>query len=87
MTPEHPIKSELESLLKPKPVAPPVAVRRKRTLGDIYTALEAQRVFHPEMPSVPKPPSASPANLSGKGTAAALDSSGAWGGPGETGEK
>ena len=85
-----PIRDELSSLLG-KPPAPPKPVRKKRTLGNIYTALEAQRVFNPGMPSVPtppvplKPPSAAPANLGNKGTATALDNSGPWGG--QAGEK
>lgn len=93
-----PIRTELESLLKPATVAEPAKqVRKKRTLGDIYTALEAQRIYNPGMPSVPRPPAASmpqqkpptaaPANLAERGTAAALDMSGGWGKPEAVGEK
>jgi hypothetical protein len=77
----HGIKGELESILKPKPIAPPAPIRKKRTLGDIYTTLEAQRIFNPGMPSIPKPPSAPPANQQDRGTAAALGMEEAWGQP------
>jgi len=81
------IKGELEYILRSGPVAPPKPLRKKRTLGDIYTALEAQRVFNPGLPSIPKPPSAPPANLAGKGTAPNMDNSGPWGGPAPKGER
>ena len=82
------VKSELEKLLKPveatapKPAAPPAAKlevkgKDRRTLGNIYAALEAQRVYS-GAPSVQKP-QAPPANLQGQGTAPALGTTGAWG--------
>lgn len=52
----------------------------RRTLGNIWAALEAQRVYT-GAPSVSKP-QAPPANLQGQGTAPAMDQSGAWGKPG-----
>ncbi len=80
------MKTEIEKLLKPAPPevpkpAPPAAPKApekgKRTLGNIYAALEAQRVYS-GAPSVQKP-QAPPANLQGQGTAASLGTSGAWG--------
>lgn len=74
------IKDELERIMKaelPKPAAP---ARKKRTLGDIYSTLEAQRIYTPGMPSIPKPPAAPPANLQERGTAASIGTEGAWGG-------
>ena len=87
------VKKEIEQLLKPlapevpkveipKPVEPKVRVpgwKGKRTLGNIWAALEAQRVYT-GAPSVPKP-QAPPANLQGQGSAPALGTEGAWGKP------
>jgi len=69
----------------PAPAAPasePVKekLKGKRTIGNIWAALEAQRVYT-GAPSVPKP-QAPPANLQGQGSAAALGTEGAWGKPG-----
>ena len=71
------IKSEMESIFNAVKPAPPPA-KKKRTLGDIYSALEAQRIWNPGLPSVPKP---APANQGERGTADALDTSGAWNKP------
>ncbi len=74
------IKRELEHLLTPpdvlKPPAPPQT--KKRTLGDIYTALEAQRVYSPGAPSIPKPMPATSLPLE-QGTASKLGTEGRWG--------
>ncbi len=82
------VKDELEHLMKPpEPVAPPKPAppeKRKRTLGDIYVALEAQKIYDPNIPSVPAP---APANTFAKGVTPALDTSGAWGGPAQKGER
>jgi len=53
----------------------------RRTLGNIWAALEAQRVYT-GAPSVSKP-QAPPANLQGQGTAPAMDQSGPWSQPGQ----
>jgi hypothetical protein len=87
------IKQAVEGLLKPpeppKPVEvkvpeapkPPEAIGKgKRTLGSIYVALEAQRVYNGAIPSTPTP-EAPPANLQGQGTAPNLGTTGAWGKP------
>ncbi len=80
------VKSEIERLLKPdppkapKPAAPPTPKapeKGRRTLGNVWAALEAQRVYS-GAPSVSKP-QAPPANLQGQGTAPSLGTSGAWG--------
>jgi hypothetical protein len=80
-------KKALEGLLAaapsapkaPKPPEPPKAPKPKgRTLGNIYAALEAQKIYNPSMPSVPKP---SPANASAQGLAPNLGTEGAWGKP------
>lgn len=72
------IKEELERILKPEIKLPPAPQKRKRTLGDIYSALEAQRVYNPQIPSVPKPIAAAPANEQERGTVQALDTTGRW---------
>jgi hypothetical protein len=78
------IKQAVTGLLKPEPeiVKPPASEpgKPKRTLGDIFVALEAQKVYNPQLPSVQKP-EAPPANTFGKGTAPAMDTEGAWGQP------
>jgi hypothetical protein len=84
------IKNAIEDMLKGdeaprpevKPLAKPSPARPKRTVGDIYVAMEAQKVYNPQMPSVPKP-QAPPANLNERGSSASLDTSGAWGKPKE----
>lgn len=50
-----------------------------RTMGNIHSALEAQKIFNPQMsqPMV-KPPSAAMVN---QGTASAQDMTGSWGRP------
>jgi hypothetical protein len=82
------VKQELEHLLTPpKPPEPPKAPGpAKRTLGNVYIALEAQRIYNPAAPSIPKPeapvaPSAAPANEQDRGTAGALGTEGRWGTP------
>ena len=83
-TPKIPIRNELEHLIKPaEPVKAPVPVKKKRTLGDVYTALEAQRIFNPAIPSIAKPPMPAPANQQNIGTAPAMDMTGGWGSQGE----
>jgi hypothetical protein len=80
------VKEELEHLMKtnapaPEPIKPEISkpvAKPKRTLGNIYVALEAQRIYNPGMPSVPSP---APANTFEKGITPALDTSGAWGQP------
>jgi hypothetical protein len=73
------IKDDLKKILeppKPEKMTGPKAPKR-RTLGDVYTALEAQRIYNPGMPSIPKP---APANLMDQGVAPNLGTEGAWGG-------
>lgn len=76
---EHPELSEEK---------PPELITRKRPrgLGDVFVALQAQKVFNPNMPSIPSPQPA-PANTFQKGVTPALDTGGAWGSPTPQGEK
>ena len=64
----------------------PIKIKPKRSLGDVFVALEAQKVFNPNIPSIPSPVPP-PANTFQKGTAPALDNTGAWGKPAERGER
>jgi hypothetical protein len=73
------MRKELKDLLTPAPVVQ-ASKKKKRTLGDIYSALEAQRVYFPDMPSVSKPIAAAPSAQQESGTAGALGTEGAWGG-------
>jgi len=65
---------------------PPIKVKKPRTLDNVFVALEAQKVYFPDMPSVPNPVPA-PANTFQKGVTPAMDSTGAWGGQTETGKR
>lgn len=49
------IKAELEQILRPPSPEPVAPKTTKRTLGNIHVALEAQRIYNPSMPSIPKP--------------------------------
>ena len=86
----HPVGSAKE--VKKNPDLPgemppaPVKVKRHRTLGDVFVALQSQKVYDPGIPSVPSPQPA-PANTFQKGVTPALDTSGAWGGPAPAGER
>jgi hypothetical protein len=63
------------------PVAPVAAPKtREKTLGDMGAIIEAQRLYDPQMPSVPsvKPPNAAQAEA---GQAGKTDMSGNWGKP------
>ncbi len=63
----------------PIPKAPE---RAEKTMGDLPTIIESQRLYNPQMPSVPKvkaPPSAQVE----AGTAAKTGMAGSWGKPGE----
>jgi len=60
--------------------------KRKRGLGDVFVALQAQKVFNPNIPSIPSP-QAAPANTFQKGVTPALDNSGSWGAAAEKGER
>jgi hypothetical protein len=60
---------------------PPIKVEKPRTLGNITTAMMAQRIYNPQMPPAPKSPSKA---MVDKGTGPAMDISGPWGGPGES---
>jgi hypothetical protein len=74
------VKEALQGILKPDAAPTPKApVSTKRTLGDIHVALEAQRVYNPSMPSVPKPPAMN--NPQAQGTAPKLGTEGRWGNP------
>lgn len=80
------IRKAVEGFLskgQPVPIKPPEPQvdTKKRTLGSVYVALEAQRIYSPNMPAVPKP--MSPKKPEDLGTAPNLDTAGRWG----TGEK
>jgi len=74
-----------EKNAKPEPVkieAPKKEARAKiypRTIGDLFTITEAQRVFNPGMP--PTKPKGPPAAQVEAGTSGALDLTGSWGTP------
>jgi len=65
----------------PKPEKHQEKWKGRRTLGNIWAALEAQRVYT-GAPSVSKP-QAPPANLQGQGSAPAMGTEGPWGKPGQ----
>jgi hypothetical protein len=54
--------------------------KREKTLGDMGAIIEAQRLYDPQVPSVPsaKPPSAAQAEA---GAVGKTDMSGSWGKP------
>jgi hypothetical protein len=62
----------------PTAQAPKAPEKVLREMGDMATIIEAQRLYNPQMPSVPsvKPP---PAAQAGAGTAGKADMSGSWG--------
>lgn len=63
----------------PQPVqAPKAPDRADKTLGDISTIIESQRLYNPQMPSVPKAKPA-PAAQAEMGTAAKAGMAGSWG--------
>jgi len=68
-----------------KPPAP-IETKRRRGIGDVFVALQAQKVYNPNMPSIPSPQPA-PSNTFQKGVTPALDNSGEWGGPAQKGER
>lgn len=70
----------------PEKAPAPIPVKRQRGIGDVFTALQAQKVYNPNMPSIPNPQPA-PANTFQKGVTPALDTGGAWGSPTPQGEK
>lgn len=72
--------------ITPEKIPAPVVIKRKRGLGDVFVALQAQKVYNPNMPSIPSPQPA-PANTFQKGVTPALDTGGAWGSPTPQGEK
>jgi hypothetical protein len=58
----------------------PMKVKKPRTIDNVFVALEAQKVYFPQIPSVPNPQPA-PANTFQKGVTPALGNTGAWGAP------
>jgi len=70
-TPREPAKT---AAAPPKP-AP---VEKPRTLGNITTAMLAQRIYNPQLPPAPKSPSKAMVN---QGTADAMSLNGPWGKP------
>jgi hypothetical protein len=69
-----------DSMIIPPAVAPTVPQKREKTLGDMGAIIEAQRLYDPQMPSVPsvKPPNAAQAEA---GQAGKTDMAGNWGKP------
>lgn len=70
--PEKAQETAKKILSNDKPSKPP------RTLGDPYLALECQKAYNPQTPSVVRP---APANLMNKGVGPSLDTEGSWGSP------
>ena len=64
----------------------PIKIKRPRTIGNVFTAIEAQRAYNPNIPSIPSPQPA-PANTFQKGVTPALDNSGPWGSAQPKGER
>lgn len=62
----------------PIPVAPKAPERAEKTMGDLPTIIESQRLYNPQMPSVPKV-KAPPAAQIEAGTAAKAGMTGSWG--------
>lgn len=56
----------------------PIPIKKPRTLGNVFVALEAQKIYFPQLPSIANPAPA-PANTFQKGVTPAMDSTGAWG--------
>lgn len=72
-TPSAPAQEGMPKLKTPKP---------KRSVGDVYVALEAQKVYNPDMPSVQKPQA--PKNpMLDTGTSHNLGLDQGWGNPSE----
>lgn len=65
---------ELSGVKPPKPIP----VEKPRTLGDITTAMAAQRIYNQALPPAPKSPSRS---MQDTGTADAMSLNGPWGKP------
>lgn len=71
------IREEIEHILKPEaPIIPKPSAPFKRTLGSIQIALEAQKIYNPSLPSVPKSPGQPTPE---QGTAAKMGTEGRWG--------
>ncbi len=74
------VKDDLTSLINSKKIEIKPVERKKRTLGDIYVTIEAQKIYNPNLPSVPRP-IAPPANQQKQGSAANIGTEGRWGKP------
>jgi len=59
------------------PLAPP-PMKIAKTIGDIGAILEAQRIYNPNIPSVPSPKAPPQAQVD-MGVASKSDMSGSWG--------
>jgi hypothetical protein len=68
------IDPELSGIKPPKPIP----VEKPRTLGDITTAMMAQKIYNPGAPPAPKSPSKAMQNT---GTTDAMSLDGPWGRP------
>jgi hypothetical protein len=65
-----------------EPAPEPKKETPKRSVGDIYVAMEAQRIFNPEMPAVNKPQA--PKNqMIDTGVSSSLGLDQGWGSPAE----
>jgi hypothetical protein len=66
----------------PAPAPPPVKLPPKPTKGlaDISIAIQAQRIYNPDLPPAPATKAPTTAMLE-QGSAPAMDTSGAWGKP------
>ena len=67
---------ELSSKTPPKPIP----VEEPKTLGNITTAMAAQRIYNPQMPPAPKSPTKT---MQDQGTGPASGMTGPWGTPPE----
>jgi hypothetical protein len=70
---------ELDKPKEQPKIKPAMSKIYNRSLGNIYSAAEAQKIFNPQLPTVKAPPAAQ----IDQGVASAMDTSGTWGRPSE----
>lgn len=76
-------KSEEAPEIPKGPPPKPIPVESPKTLGDITTAMAAQRIYNPQMPPAPPSQKAKAPNkaMLDQGTASAMGMGGPWGTP------
>jgi hypothetical protein len=65
---------------KPAFIMPPIPPKPSRSVGDVFLALQGQRIYDPNIPMVEKPKPPTSTNI-GTGTAPAMDTTKPWGNP------